>query len=249
MSFRMQWMMEQRFPKPGTIAKPPSTLVKLQSLSFDVEFHFARPRFELETAWINQALSLRDKYWYSDKDDKGESKPVEDTIQTPEPLKIAPLPPVIRFHDDKREYLSRILGCHTYEYEAERGSHYRHYDGVHQCIVIPDDAGSRSYLLLIHIEVPSGHNCESTVSPNARIDNISLLEINDNVSIVVKDSVIMQAGALIPHGIKHNIIPHHIFSLRVIFDDKHLQALGPAVRLARSIVGSEDVTTYQGSPA
>ncbi|KAL2355291.1 hypothetical protein BJ546DRAFT_948744 [Cryomyces antarcticus] len=89
------------------------------------------------------------------------------------------------FHDE-RVYPSRILGYHAYEYEAEQGSHYRYYNGVHQRIVIPDDTGSRSYLLLLHIEVPSGHNRESIASREARIDNSSLPEIDDKVSVDIQ---------------------------------------------------------------
>jgi hypothetical protein len=102
--------------------------------------------FELDTAYINKALSVRQGRWW----EPGE----EDINNVPQPLSLFMFRPVQRF-TDHREYLAHILGSHGYEEIHTRSTVANNFNGRRWVDIFPDEGENMGHLLLLDIRVPN----------------------------------------------------------------------------------------------
>lgn len=116
--------------------------------------------FELDTAYINKALGVRQDGW---------SEPGrEDVNNVPQPLSLAKLKAVTRFADH-REYLAHVLGSHGYEDVHSKNTVAKYFNGDHQVDVYPDEGGSMKDILLLNIRAPNASDGETLPEPGERV--------------------------------------------------------------------------------
>ncbi|KAK1819845.1 hypothetical protein LTR12_005720 [Friedmanniomyces endolithicus] len=185
----------------------------------DTILNFCGDRFELDSNYVDKALSVRQASWYDAKKASWENV---NTI--PEPLVIASMPKVTRFLNE-RQYIFYTLGSHTYEHLHSRTQLYKAFSGTYRCELVADAAcapDEYDVLLNIHLErtaeisaaldsaehlLPEvGEPVSMTVTFDARIGLEVLLgevvpvpasAIGGNVMARVKRS--QQAGGRVPH--------------------------------------------------
>lgn len=180
------WGRMAALPYPPPVSQWP-WLLKHNGEDPNAVMDFSGRTFELSPAYIDRAFAKRNEYWSRNKDKKNNTKPVEVAINTvPDPLEIIQLPAVTQFHS-AREYLARVLGCHTYEYQGNRVDLNAHYYGNHHCEVIPDTAGSARHLVLLTIEVTQSMPIDqaSTETMVAVSESQVLPEVGERVQMVI----------------------------------------------------------------
>jgi predicted ATPase len=116
--------------------------------------------FELDTAYVNKALSSRKAKWW----ETGR----EDVNNVPQPLVFDQLPVVTQF-TDHREYLAHVLGSHGYEDVNSKNTVAKYFNGDHQVDVYPDDGGSMKHILLLNIRAPNASDGETLPEPGERV--------------------------------------------------------------------------------
>jgi predicted ATPase len=116
--------------------------------------------FELDTAYINKALGVRQAGWSESGRD--------DVNNVPQPLSLAKLKAVTQF-TDHREYLAHVLGSHGYEDVNSKNTVAKYFNGDHQVDVYPDEGGSMKHILLLNIRAPNASDGESLPEPGERV--------------------------------------------------------------------------------
>ena len=126
--------------------------------------------FELDTAYINRALSVRQAGW---------SEPGREYVNTvPQPLSLAKLRPVYRF-TDHREYLAHVLGSHGYENIHTQSIIANEFNGRRWVDMFPDEGENMGHLILLELRMSNkianemlptfGASVTMTVTMNIRL--------------------------------------------------------------------------------
>ncbi|KAK5742662.1 hypothetical protein LTR17_003194 [Elasticomyces elasticus] len=145
-----------------------------------MQFPANRP-FERSEKWVDCALGVRAKNWWSTK-----NGPIEDAKVAPKNLQIAKLDATTRFTDE-REYLAHTLGAFGYEEVNARKALDRWVNGEHTCDIMPDATlGSRKYMLLLNIRPPRSSSLDMD-------SDASLPAENERVDIVLTSNKELQA--------------------------------------------------------